>query len=135
MRWAGTPQTRAKLAAFLEVRGVTRGDVTTRPIGDGHSILTFLASDGSRQVVVRRPPPPPTPPGAHDMLREARLLGALAGTAGALPPPPPAPPDPQGKPDPFSVMDLAPRPLGAPRPPPAPAPPPPPPAPRPGARP
>jgi len=85
MRWDWTPETRAKLAAFLEARGLTRGDVTTRPIGDGHSNLTFLVSDGSRRVVVRRPPPPPTPPGAHDMLREARLIGALAGTAVPVP--------------------------------------------------
>src|SRR5260370_31349783 len=85
MRWDWTPQTRAKLATFVEVRGLTRGDATTRPIGDGHSNLTFLVSDGSRQVVVRRPPPPPTPPGAHDMLREARLVGALASTAGPVP--------------------------------------------------
>ena len=85
MRWDWTPETGAKLAAFLEVRGLTRGDVTTQPIGDGHSNLTFLVSDGSRQVVVRRPPPPPTPPGAHDMLREARLVGALAGTPVPVP--------------------------------------------------
>ena len=62
MRWDWTPETRAKLATFLEARGLTRGEVTTRPIGDGHSNLTFLVSDGSRRVVVRRPPPPPTPP-------------------------------------------------------------------------
>ena len=85
MRWDWTPHTRAKLATFLEARGLTRGDVTTQPIGDGHSNLTFLVSDGTRRVVVRRPPPPPTPPGAHDMLREARLIGALAGTAVPVP--------------------------------------------------
>src|SRR5258708_11259092 len=87
MGWAWTPETRAKLPVFLEVRGLTQGDVTTRPIGDGHSNLTFLVSDGSRRVVVRRPPPPPTPPGAHDMLREARLVGALAGTTVPVPRP------------------------------------------------
>ena len=85
MRWDWTPETRAKLATFLEARGLTRGEVTTRPIGDGHSNLTFLVSDGSRRVVVRRPPPPPTPPGAHDMMREARLIGALADTAVPVP--------------------------------------------------
>src|ERR1700737_4554638 len=85
MRGDWTPETRAKLAVFLEARGLTRGEVTTMPIGDGHSNLTFLVSDGSRQVVVRRPPPPPTPPGAHDMLREARLIRALAGTAVPVP--------------------------------------------------
>jgi aminoglycoside phosphotransferase (APT) family kinase protein len=31
-------------------------------------------------MVLRRPPPPPTPPGAHDMLREARLVRALSGS-------------------------------------------------------
>ena len=77
MRWDWTPHTRAKLATFLEARGLTRGDVTTQPIGDGHSNLTFLVSDGTRRVVVRRPPPPPTPPGAHDVLREAHVVGAL----------------------------------------------------------
>jgi aminoglycoside phosphotransferase (APT) family kinase protein len=79
MTWDWTDATRADLAVFLENRGLTSGEVTTKPIGDGHSNLTFLVGDrhGNR-VVVRRPPPPPTPPGAHDMLREARLVGALA---------------------------------------------------------
>lgn len=85
LTWDWTSQTRAKLAAFLEARGLTRGEVTTRPVGDGHSNLTFLVSDGSNRVVVRRPPPPPTPPGAHDMLREARLIGALHGTGVPVP--------------------------------------------------
>ncbi len=79
--WDWDEQSRGRLAAFLQERGITRGPVTTRAIGDGHSNLTFLVSDGTRQAVVRRPPPPPTPPGAHDMLREARLLRALAGSA------------------------------------------------------
>jgi aminoglycoside phosphotransferase (APT) family kinase protein len=75
--WSAHEQTR--LAAWLEEQRLTRGQVTTTPIGDGHSNLTFLVADESgRRVVLRRPPPPPTPPGAHDMLREARLIGALA---------------------------------------------------------
>jgi len=78
--WDWTPETLASLEHFLEERGLASGPLTTRPIGDGHSNLTFLVSDGARQVVVRRPPPPPTPPGSHDMLREARLIGALDGT-------------------------------------------------------
>lgn len=79
--WDWSDDQRTDLARFLGDRGVTNGGpVTTRPIGDGHSNLTFLVDDGERQVVVRRPPPPPTPPGAHDMLREARLLQALAGS-------------------------------------------------------
>ncbi|KQZ75658.1 MULTISPECIES: phosphotransferase family protein [unclassified Nocardioides] len=79
--WDWSVEERGRLAAFLEKRGLTSGEVTTQRIGDGHSNLTYLVSDSTgRQVVVRRPPPPPTPPGAHDMLREARLVGALAGT-------------------------------------------------------
>jgi aminoglycoside phosphotransferase (APT) family kinase protein len=80
--WDWSPDERERLAAFLEQHGITAGDVVTKPIGDGHSNLTFLVSDAAgRQAVVRRPPPPPTPPGAHDMLREARLVGALGETA------------------------------------------------------
>src|SRR5262249_13169345 len=54
--------------------------VTARAVGDGKSNLTYVVSDGDRAVVVRRPPPPPVPPGAHDVVREARLLIALAST-------------------------------------------------------
>lgn len=79
--WDWSAEDRARLAGFLEHHRLTRGDVTTRRIGDGHSNLTYLVSDADgRRVVVRRPPPPPTPPGAHDMLREAHLLRALADT-------------------------------------------------------
>lgn len=80
--WDWDPQERHRLAVFLADRGLTSGDVTTRRIGDGHSNLTYLVSDAQgEQVVVRRPPPPPTPPGAHDMLREARLIESLSQTA------------------------------------------------------
>jgi aminoglycoside phosphotransferase (APT) family kinase protein len=78
--WDFTASQRNDLARFLGERGICAGPVTTKPIGDGHSNLTFLVSDGGREVVVRRPPPPPVPAGAHDVLREARLIGALAGT-------------------------------------------------------
>ncbi|MEU0463595.1 MULTISPECIES: phosphotransferase family protein [Amycolatopsis] len=80
MSWDWSDEQRDGLARFLAAREICDGPVTTRRIGDGHSNLTFLVSDGRRQVVVRRPPPPPIPPGAHDMLREAKLIGALAGT-------------------------------------------------------
>jgi aminoglycoside phosphotransferase (APT) family kinase protein len=85
MAWDWTPDTLAALQKFLSDRGVTSGPLTTRPIGDGHSNLTFLVSDGTSNVVVRRPPPPPIPPGAHDMVREATLLRALNGTAVPVP--------------------------------------------------
>lgn len=79
--WDWDHDSRRRLAQFLEQRGFTRGDIATKAIGDGHSNLTFLVTDAAgSQVVVRRPPPPPTPPGAHNMLREARLIAALENT-------------------------------------------------------
>jgi aminoglycoside phosphotransferase (APT) family kinase protein len=85
MAWDWTPETLGRLGTYLSDRGLTSGPVTARRIGDGHSNLTYLVTDGRSSVVVRRPPPPPTPPGAHDMLREARLIGALADTAVPVP--------------------------------------------------
>jgi aminoglycoside phosphotransferase (APT) family kinase protein len=73
------PDELAQLAKFLRSAGICDGPLTARPVGDGHSNLTYLFSDGQRQVVVRCPPPPPLPPGAHDVLREATLIRALAG--------------------------------------------------------
>lgn len=68
------------MGRFLADRGLCGPSITARAVGDGHSNLTFLVSDGHSRAVVRRPPPPPLPPGAHDVLREARLLAALEGT-------------------------------------------------------
>jgi len=73
------------LAGFLRARGLCDGPLRVRRIGDGHSNLTYAVSDGHRTVVVRRPPPPPAPPGANDVLREARLMDALRGTAVPVP--------------------------------------------------
>lgn len=85
MSWHWTDDTLRALGGFLADRGLLSGELTTRRIGDGHSNLTFLVSDGHRQVIVRRPPPPPSPPGAHDVLREARYLTALQDTAVPVP--------------------------------------------------
>jgi len=66
------------LIEFLSAHGLDApADLTASPIGDGHSNVTFVLSTGP---VVRRPPRGPLPPSAHDVLREARLLGALAST-------------------------------------------------------
>jgi len=78
--WSWSEGELEQLGRFLADRGLCGPAITARAIGDGHSNLTFLVSDGHSQVVVRRPPPPPLPPGAHDVLREARLLTALGGT-------------------------------------------------------
>ncbi len=85
MAWDWTDETLTSLRLFLEEREVLTGDITTKPIGDGHSNLTFLVSDATRSVVVRRPPPPPIPPGAHDMIREAKLLSALSASPVPVP--------------------------------------------------
>jgi len=66
------------LIEFLGAHGLEApADLTASPIGDGHSNVTFVLSTGP---VLRRPPRGPLPPSAHDVLREARLLGALAST-------------------------------------------------------
>nr|WP_207550508.1 phosphotransferase family protein [Parafrankia irregularis] len=75
--WDWDASTHARLERFLADHDLCDGPVRTRRIGDGHSNLTYLVSDGTRQLVVRRPPPPPVPPGGHDVLREARLVAAL----------------------------------------------------------
>ncbi|WP_067899470.1 phosphotransferase family protein [Nocardia vaccinii] len=85
MTWDWTPETRHALGEFLGSRGILAEPVTTRAIGDGHSNLTYLVGDGTSSVVVRRPPPPPIPPGANDMLREAKLLRALSATGVPVP--------------------------------------------------
>ena len=78
--WTWSGDELERLGRFLADRGLCASAVTAEAIGDGHSNLTFLVSDGRSKVVVRRPPPPPLPPGAHDVLREAQLLAALAQT-------------------------------------------------------
>ena len=69
------------LTAFLDEHGLGGGDIAVAPVGDGHSNVTFLLDRGSEQMILRRPPRPPLPPSAHDVLREARVLAALAGRA------------------------------------------------------
>jgi aminoglycoside phosphotransferase (APT) family kinase protein len=73
------------LERFLDEHGIGAGAIEARPIGEGHSNVTYLIERGSAEVVLRRPPRPPLPPSAHDVLREARLLGALADTPARVP--------------------------------------------------
>jgi aminoglycoside phosphotransferase (APT) family kinase protein len=68
-----------RVAAFLDGCGLGSGPVSARPIGEGHSNLTFRISRGDLELVLRRPPAGPLPPGAHNVVREARLQQALAG--------------------------------------------------------
>lgn len=85
MPWEWTEDLLSRLEGFLSAAGVVDGPVTARPIGDGHSNLTYLVEGGGRRVIVRRPPPPPFPPGANDMMREARIMSALADSPVPVP--------------------------------------------------
>ncbi len=76
------------LAAFLAAHGLgcaTAAETVVEPLGEGHSNVTLLVRGGGRELVLRRPPRGPLPPSAHDVLREARLLRALAPTAARVP--------------------------------------------------
>jgi aminoglycoside phosphotransferase (APT) family kinase protein len=74
------------LEAFLRDHGLAgRDPLAAEPIGNGHSNVTYLLCSGDAELVLRRPPRGPLPPSAHDVLREARLLRALAPTAARVP--------------------------------------------------
>jgi aminoglycoside phosphotransferase (APT) family kinase protein len=72
---------RRPLEAWLDEQGLGRGALVVTRIGAGHSNATFLLERDGARTVLRRAPRPPLPPSAHDMLREARVLGALQGRA------------------------------------------------------
>jgi aminoglycoside phosphotransferase (APT) family kinase protein len=73
------------LQAWLQAERLCQPPVRLSLIGDGHSNLTYAVQDAERTVVLRRPPPPPVPRGGNDVLREARILRALAGTGVPVP--------------------------------------------------
>jgi aminoglycoside phosphotransferase (APT) family kinase protein len=74
------------LGRFLDAHGIgAGGEITASPIGEGHSNVTYLIQRSGAEVVLRRPPRGPLPPSAHDVLREARLLSALAPTPARVP--------------------------------------------------
>jgi aminoglycoside phosphotransferase (APT) family kinase protein len=73
------------LERFLDAHGLGDGTPVFEPVGDGHSNVTYRVRREDADFVLRRPPRGPLPPSAHDVLREARLLGALQGTAARVP--------------------------------------------------
>jgi aminoglycoside phosphotransferase (APT) family kinase protein len=78
---------RRPLEKYLEREGLGGGRIEAERIGEGHSNVTYLLRRGDDdRLVLRRPPRPPLPPSAHDVLREARLLTAVQGTALRVPP-------------------------------------------------
>lgn len=71
----------ARLAPWLDARQLEPGRaLAVERITSGHSNETFLVRRGTREWILRRPPRVPLAPTAHDVAREARLLGALAAT-------------------------------------------------------
>jgi len=73
----------AVLTAWLdgERPGLRQGDLTGAVIAGGKSNLTYRISDGATTWALRRPPLAHVLPTAHDMVREFRVISALAGTA------------------------------------------------------
>jgi aminoglycoside phosphotransferase (APT) family kinase protein len=69
------------LLEFLDAAGLGDGEPEIATVGEGHSNVTFAIRRGEASLIVRRPPRPPIPPSAHDVLREARVIGALEGRA------------------------------------------------------
>jgi aminoglycoside phosphotransferase (APT) family kinase protein len=69
------------LRDFLDEHGIGSGEPEFSPIGEGHSNVTFAVTRGDAAFVLRRPPRGPLPPSAHDVMREARVLAAVAGHA------------------------------------------------------
>jgi aminoglycoside phosphotransferase (APT) family kinase protein len=73
------------LQAFLDDTGLGSGPLSATPIGGGHSNVTYALDRGNDRYVLRRPPRGPLPASTHDMLREARLLRALAAAGVRVP--------------------------------------------------
>ncbi|MGI8557273.1 MAG: phosphotransferase family protein [Solirubrobacteraceae bacterium] len=75
------------LLEFMDSHGLGAGDeLSVESVGEGHSNVTYLLRRGSTaELILRRPPRPPLPPSAHNVGREAQLLGALSGTAARVP--------------------------------------------------
>ena len=71
----------ARLAQWLEAKGVGAGPITrAAPLSGGtQNIMLRITQDG-RRMVLRRTPPHPRPYSNTALRREARVLGALAGT-------------------------------------------------------
>jgi hypothetical protein len=70
------------LVQLLDERGLGSGPLTARPLGDGHSNVTYLLARGGSRFVLRRPPRPPYPASAHDVVREGRLLRTRPARSG-----------------------------------------------------
>lgn len=70
----------ARLADWLQGRVELSGPLSAEVIAGGKSNLTYVVTDGTRDLVVRRPPLGHVLATAHDMGREYRVMSALQDT-------------------------------------------------------
>ena len=67
-----------RLARHLEAHGHRLVlDAPPRQFASGFANFNYLLDVDGERCVLRRPPPGPLPPGAHDMVREHRVLSRL----------------------------------------------------------
>jgi len=70
---------RERLGSWLDQQGIAPGEpIVLAPVGEGHSNPTFTLDRGDRTLVLRRRPAGNVHPSAHDVLREAAWMSALA---------------------------------------------------------
>lgn len=86
--------------------GVFAGPTVATLIAGGRSNLTYLLEDGQQRAVLRRPPLGHVLATAHDMLREYRVISALARTGVPVPQVLAACPDPDVTGAPFYLMSF-----------------------------
>ena len=99
---------RDAMAGWLRSSAGLLGQLQWRQVAGGLSNITCVVTDETgRRVVVRRPPQGELTGGAHDVLREARILAALRPTAVPVPAVLTACQDPQVAGAPFYVMEHA----------------------------
>ena len=79
----------AALSRWLDEQlpGTRAGDLRAELVAGGRSNLTYRVDDDAHAWVLRRPPLGHVLATAHDMAREHRVIGALAGTAVPVPEP------------------------------------------------
>lgn len=75
----------ASVHAGLRQAGYDGEATALEPVPGGHSGLTYKVSLGDHAFIVKAVPEGQRPVGRHDMLRQARILTALAGTGVPVP--------------------------------------------------
>ena len=68
------------LSTYLAARLDLAGPITASLVAGGRSNPTYALTDGESEWILRRPPYGEYVAGGHDVLREARVMSALAGT-------------------------------------------------------